>query len=135
VAEQLGSMADEIQAPAQEVSGRAHEGGVDVGLGDHPSSQESGDLVGIDLVVLGLASVDSLHVEGVAEDEGDPFRGAEVSEPVPGENALHSHDNVVSVRSEKIEEDLGIGLDVSLEEDFAGLVEDDDVQTTYMVLA
>jgi hypothetical protein len=48
------------------------------------------------------------------EDEGDLFRGAEVSEPVPGENALHSHDNVVSVRSER-------------EEDFAGLVEDDDV--------
>ena len=45
-------------------------------------------------VVLGFGAVNGLHVEGVAEDEGDAFAGAEVCEPVPGEHALDGHDEV-----------------------------------------
>jgi hypothetical protein len=53
--------------------------------------------MGVNPVVLGLAAVDRLHVEGVAEDEGDGFLGAEVGEPVPAEDALDADDEVVAV--------------------------------------
>jgi hypothetical protein len=36
-----------------------------------------GDLVGVDAVVLCLAAVDGLHVEGVAEDELDALPATE----------------------------------------------------------
>ena len=71
VGEQLASLADEVQTPAQQIPGRAHARRVDVGLGQHPAAQQHGDLERVDPVVLGLAAVDRLHVERVAEHEGD----------------------------------------------------------------
>jgi hypothetical protein len=70
--------------------------------------------------------VDGLHVEGVAENEGDLLGSAEIGQPIPGEDALHRHDDVLAVGSEEIEENLGVRLDVALEEDGAFLVDDDD---------
>ena len=72
-------------------------GGIDVGLREHAAAEQDGDLVGVDLVVFGLAAVDGLHVEGVAQDEGDAFLGAEVGEPVPGEHALDGDDESVAI--------------------------------------
>ena len=46
--------------------------------------QSNSDLVGVDLIIFGFASMDGLHVESVAQDEGDALLGAQVSEPVPG---------------------------------------------------
>ena len=43
---------------------------------------------GVEPVVLGLAAVDGLHGQGVAEDEGDALALAQVGQPVPGEHAL-----------------------------------------------
>ena len=62
--------------------------------GKHAAAQQAGDLGGVDRVVLGLAAVDGLHVQGVAEDEGDALVFAEVGEPVPGEHALAADDQV-----------------------------------------
>ena len=104
VREQLGSLAREVAASAQQVPGGAHLARVHVGHREHPAAQKDGDLVGIDLVVLGLAPVDGLHVQGVAEDEGDPLLGAQIGEPVPREDALHGHHQVLAVRSDGGEE-------------------------------
>src|SRR5262249_13185848 len=45
-------------------------------------TEESADLLGVDVIVLGLAAVDGTHVERVAEDEGDAVFGAQVADPV-----------------------------------------------------
>ena len=68
--------------------------GIDVGLRQHAAAQQHGDLVRVDLVVLGLAAVDGLHRERVAEHERDAFGGADVGEPVPGEHALGRDDQI-----------------------------------------
>ena len=47
---------------------------IHVRLVQHLSSEQARDLQGIDLVVLGLAAMNGLHVEGVAEDKSSPER-------------------------------------------------------------
>src|SRR3990172_1719307 len=128
VSEELAALADEVKAAAQEVPGGPHGLGVDVGLGQHAAAQQHGDLVGIDLVVLGLAAVDGLRGQGVAEDEGDAFLGAQVGEPVPGEHALSGDDEIFAVRSDDLEERRRRGLRVSMHERVSGGIEDADVQ-------
>ena len=56
------------------------------------------NLEGIDFVVLGLAAVDRIHIERVAQDEGNALAGTQVSEPVPGEHALDGHDETFAKR-------------------------------------
>ena len=93
----------------------------------HAAAQEQGDLVAVDLVVLGLAAVDGLHVEGVAEHEGDLLAGAEIGQPVPGEHALHADDKFSAVQADGVEKVIGPGGQVAVNERFARLVDDADV--------
>ena len=81
----------------------------------------------VDAVVLRLAAVDRLHVERVAEDEGDAFGGAEVGEPVPGEDALDGDDEVVAIGRDYLEERFGVRRQVLVDEHLAVAVEDADV--------
>jgi hypothetical protein len=67
--------------------------------------------------------VDRLHHQGVTEHEVDPLGGAEVRQPVPGEDAL-----------DRRHQSLAVGLDhrkevpqVSVDEDLAVVVENADV--------
>src|SRR2546427_2290836 len=53
--------------------------------------------------------VDGLHVQGVAEDEGDPLLRAEIGQPVPREDAFHGHHEVLSVCRDGGEEVLRSG--------------------------
>jgi hypothetical protein len=113
-----------MQPAAQQVAGGPHRGRIDVGLGEHPAPQQDGDLVGVDPVVLGFAAVDGFHIEGVPEDEADPFGGAEIGEPVPGEHALDGNDEVFAVRGDRVEERLRGRPEVAVQQDLARLVED-----------
>ncbi len=119
VGEQLAALADQGQAPAQQIAGGAHARRVHVGLGQHPAAQQHGDLQGVDAVVLRLAAVDRLHVEGVAEDEGDAFGGAEVGKPVPGEDALDGHDEALAIRSDRLQKRFGVRRQVLVDEHLA----------------
>ena len=71
VGDQLRALAHEVTAPAQQIARGAHLGGIDIGLREHPAAQQPGDLVRVDLVVLGLAPVDRAHVQRVPQHEGD----------------------------------------------------------------
>ena len=62
----------------KQVAGLALPLRVDVGQREHAAAEQGGELAGVDLVVLGLAAVDGLHVQGVAEDEGDVLLFAQV---------------------------------------------------------
>jgi hypothetical protein len=67
----------------EESTGRAPLRGVDVGLWEHASTQEHGDVLSIDFVVFGFTTVDGFHIERVPEDKGNAFLRTEVSEPGP----------------------------------------------------
>lgn len=71
VGEELTAFAHEVQSPAEQVARGAHAGRVDVRLREQAAAQQGCDLQGVEAVVLCLAAVDRLHVERVAEDEGD----------------------------------------------------------------
>src|SRR5262249_47284061 len=58
VGQQPGPLADQESAAAQQVAGLAHAPGVDVGQGEVTAAQQAGDLVGVDVIVLGLGAVD-----------------------------------------------------------------------------
>jgi hypothetical protein len=66
VDEGLGAAADEEGAATKQIAGFPHALGVDVGLRQHATAKQDGNLVGVDLV--GLAAVDGFHVVGVSED-------------------------------------------------------------------
>jgi hypothetical protein len=126
--EQRGPLADQARASPQQVAGLAHAFGVDIGEREVAAAQEAGDLLGVDLVVLGLGAVSELHVQGVTQDEGDSLLGAQVGEPVPGVQALDADHDVVAKRGEGFEDALGAGDDVFVEDDGAVLVQDTEVE-------
>src|SRR6266545_3524565 len=98
-----------------------------VGEREVTAAQQPGDLAGVDLVVLGLAAVDSLHGVGVADEEGELFLGAEVGEPVPGEHAFDADDEVLAEGSDGSEESVRAAGEVDIGDDSAGGVEDAEV--------
>jgi hypothetical protein len=83
VGQEFGSLPREIQAAPKQIPGGAPLGRIHIGLGEHPAAQQHRNLVRIDLVVLGLATMDRPHIEGMAEDKRDAFLGTEVGQPGP----------------------------------------------------
>src|SRR5262249_36997071 len=128
VRHQPGALADQEGAAAQQVAGLAHPLGVDVGQGEVAAAQQAGDLVGGDLVVLGLGAVGQSHVQGVADDQPDLLQRAAVGQPVPGEHAFAADHQVRAVRGDGGQEGLGGGGDVDVLDDSALGVEDAQVQ-------
>ena len=104
VSQEFGAFADEVGAAAQEVTGGPHRLRIDVGLGERAAAEQAGQLPGVDGVGLGLAAVDRLEVQRVAQDEGDALGGAQVGEPVPGEQALAADDQAVAERRQHLQE-------------------------------
>ena len=125
VGEEVAAPAHEEEAATEQVAGGPHTSGIDVGDGKGAAPEEGGDLVSIDAVVLRLASMDGLHVEGMSEDEGDVFLRAEIGEPVPAEDAFDADDQVVAEGLDGAEEGLRLAAHVPVEEDLAGLVVED----------
>ena len=92
---------------AEQISRLAFGPRIDVGHREQPTTQQAGELGGVDPIGLGLTAVNELHVEGVAQDEGDAVVLAQVGEPVPGEHALAPDDETVAVRLDGAEEGGG----------------------------
>jgi len=127
VGEELAALADQVQAAAQQIARGAHPRRVDVRLRQQAAAQQRGDLERIAPIVLGLAAVDGLHVQRVAQHESDPLPGAEVRQPVPGEDAFDGDDEAVTVGGHGLEEGLGRRGQVLVDQDLALGVEDADV--------
>ena len=79
-------------------------GGIDVGGGDEVGAEQVGDFLGVDAVVLVLAAVNGLEVEGVGQDEGEASGLAGIGQPIPAEHALGADGQVVTVRGHELEE-------------------------------
>lgn len=91
VGDEEGTLADPKAAAPQEVTRLAHALRTYIGLGQDAATKQRGNFEGIDLVVLGLAAVDGLHVQRMAQDERNALGSTQVGEPIPGEHALGGH--------------------------------------------
>jgi hypothetical protein len=132
VTEEIGALTHEVVATAQEIASSTHAGGIDVGFGQHPCPEQASDVASVDAVVFDLGTMDGFHIKGVTKDEGDLFALTEIGEPVPGEHALDSNDDVVAVGTDGLEEWLGFGTHVPMSHDLSVLVEDADVHRSGM---
>lgn len=63
----------------------------------------------------------------MTEDEGDVLFGAEISDPVPGEDALHRHHDIFSISFDGFKKDFWIGLDIPLKDNISFLTDDAEV--------
>jgi tetratricopeptide (TPR) repeat protein len=90
VGDDFGALVHQVHAAAKQIAGFAQALGIGVRHGQVAAAQQLGDLFGIDLVVLGFAAVDGLHVQGVAQHESDALCLAQVGEPIPAELDLET---------------------------------------------
>lgn len=97
VRQELGALPHQVIASAHEVAGGAHFGRIDIGLREHARAQQCCNFLRIDAVILDLAAMDGFHVQRMTEDEGQLFAGAQVGQPVPGEDAFDADNQVGAV--------------------------------------
>ena len=62
--------------------------------------------MGVHPVILDLGSVDSPHVQSMAQNELDPLPGTHVDQPIPGESAFHTDDQTFAEGSNCFEKGL-----------------------------
>jgi hypothetical protein len=115
VRQEFAAFACQVRASAQQVAGGAHLARIDIRLWEHPAAQEHSDFMGVDRVIFGLAPMDGLHIEGMAEDKRDALFSTEVSKPVPGKHTFGSHDDLIAVRGDSLEKRFGGGLHVTVQ--------------------
>jgi hypothetical protein len=123
VSNELGPLPHEERASSEQVAGLAFGSRVGVGEGEQSAAEHARELGGVDLVALGLALVDVLHGQGVAQSEGDALVGAQIGEPVPGEHALATDDEVLAIGLDGAEELGGAGGQVLREDGLTLVVE------------
>jgi hypothetical protein len=128
VGQQFAALPGEKQAPAQQVASGAHLARVDISQRQIATPQQRCDLVGVEPVVLHLAPVDRLHVEGMAEDELDVLLAAQVGDPVPAEQALDSDHQILPVRSQGLGQQLSITGQFLVDQGFPLLVQDAEIE-------
>ena len=108
-------------APAQ-VAGRPHGGRIDRGLRAHPSAQQHGNFLGVDLVVFGLAPRAGLHGEGMPAHDGNPLLRPESSPPLPGEQTVDTDDDILALGRDGFEERCWRGWHVTVPQKRPSLV-------------
>jgi hypothetical protein len=121
-----------MRTPPQEVTGGAHLRRRDVCLWQHTPTQQGGNLLGIDLVVLGFPAVDSLHGEGMPQHKGNPLWRPEVGQPVPGEDAFDGHNHAVTIGRNGLEKRFRSGLHGAGHQDCPVMGHDTDIHAPGM---
>jgi hypothetical protein len=121
-----------MRATPQEVTGAPHLGRIDLGFGEPAAAQQSGKLVGVDLVIFGLAAMAGFHVERVPQDKGDFLFSAEIGEPLPGEPAFDRDDQTLTVGSNSREEWFRSGFHLTVQQGLTIMAQEADVHGTRM---
>jgi hypothetical protein len=83
--------------------------------------------MGINFIVLGFAAMNRFHIEGMPKHKGNPFLLTEVGEPVPREDTLYSHDQIVPIGGDDPQERFRGGREILVDEFRAVLIQDTDV--------
>jgi hypothetical protein len=73
--------------------------------------------------------MDGFHRESVPEDEGNALVSAEVSEPIPGEDAFNSDNQTVPIGRNSLEKGFRSGFHIAVEQDFPVMVHEADRHT------
>jgi hypothetical protein len=76
--------------------------------------------------------MDSFHVEGVAENEGDVLLDTEISDPIPGEHAFDSDHDVLMEGSNDAEKNFRVCVDILVNPDIAPGIKDTDKHSLRM---
>ena len=121
-----------MTAAAEQVAGGAQLRRVDIGLREHPAPEQDRNLVGGNLVVLGLAPVNGFPIEGVAQDKGDAFLRAEIRQPLPGEHTFDPDDEIVAVWGADAQKGVGRGRQILMDQLCAVLIENTDIHRSGM---
>jgi hypothetical protein len=93
-------------------------------VGQHAATEQHGDVLGVDRVVCGLATMDCFHRQGMAQDNRPPCWRTPIGEPVPGEEAGDGDDHSVPRGRDGLETRLRPGWHVPMEPALTVLVED-----------
>jgi hypothetical protein len=104
--QECAAWAGQGHAAAQEVVGRAHLGRRAIGRREHPAAQEDGDFMGVARVIVGLATRDGLHREGMTEDTRETVCSPAVSKPVPRNHACGRQDDLIAAGGAGLEKRL-----------------------------
>ena len=88
---------------------------------------ELGDLLGIDLVVLGFPAVDGFHIQCMTQDKGNAFFGAQICQPIPRKDAFNADDEIFTIRSDELQEPMRLSRDILMQTNFPIIVQDTDV--------
>jgi len=122
--QELTACAGQGHAPPPQVAGRAQRGGIDLGLREQPAAQPPSDLMGIDLVVFGLAAMDRLPRERMTEDKRHTWCSPAVCKPVPSQQACGSEDDRRAVGGQGFEKRLWGRCPITVQQRCASWVED-----------
>jgi hypothetical protein len=76
--------------------------------------------------------MNGFHVKSVAEDKGNLFFPAKVSNPIPGEHTFNANDQVIQVGFNHLHECLGVGFDVLVDQDIPLLIQYADIEAAGM---
>jgi hypothetical protein len=81
----------------------------------------------IDFIVFCFAAVYGFHVQCMSKDKINFVIGAQISKPVPTENAFNPDNDVFNKRKGQLEKEFGIGFDVFMGDDRSLVVQDTNV--------
>ena len=88
----------DIENPlAQQRPQRAFGGGIDIGWRNQVTAEQVGELFGVNAVVLVLAAVNGLEIEGMGQHEVQARRLAGIGQPIPAKHAFGANRQVVTI--------------------------------------
>src|SRR5215813_11621725 len=125
--QQLRPLARQMYPAPEQITGRAHLCRRDIRLWEHAPTQEHRNFLRIDAVVFSFPTMNGFHGERMPEDKGDPFPRTQVSQPIPREDPFDSHDKIVTIGGNDLEEGLRVGCVVLIDQELSGMAQDADV--------
>jgi len=125
--QQFRPCAPQRHPPPEEVARGAHLCRRARGLREQTTTEQDGDLVRIDLVVCGFATVHRRPGEGMAQPTGDTLASPKVGEPIPGEHALDSDNHLLPLGGHGLEKRLWARGQVAMQQALAVVGKTTDV--------
>ena len=88
--------------------------------------------MGINLIVLGFAPMNRLHIKRLPQDKGTPFLLTQVRQPIPGETTFHAADEVFPIRGKESEKGFRSRRQILMHEFDAVLIEHADIHRAHI---
>jgi hypothetical protein len=125
--EELGAFPGQRSAAPEEVPSRPQRSRIDVGLGEQAATEQDGNRVRVERVVLGFAPMHGFHGQGMAEDNSAPMWSAEGREPGPGNHALDRHNAILTRGRQSLEKRLWASGHVAVQHELPVRMQDADI--------